>query len=153
MPSLYVYCRISHNEDDYELRTATDHERQCLLIWNDDDPREVSKEYGIHRRSVLENVPGFSVATGIPQDIMHDLFEGVVHTDLKLFLVHCINSRLFSIGFLNDRISRHDFLNNNPSPIESASKFRQSASQMMALIIELPIIIGHLSRVIIIPDA
>lgn len=134
--------QITYSEDDCELRTAADHERQCLRFWNDDDPREVSKEYGINRRSILENVPGFSVATGIPQDIMHDLFEGVVHTELKLFLVHCIDSRLFSIGLLNDRISRHDFIRSNPSPIESASKFRQSASQMMALITELPIIIG-----------
>lgn len=39
-------------------------------------------------------------------------------------------------------MARYDFPHNKPSPIESACRIRQSASQMMTLIIELPMIIG-----------
>lgn len=56
------------------------------------------------------------------EDIKHDLFEGGVHTKLKLFLSCCVGSRLFLIDFLNSRIFRHDFAHDNPSPLESASK-------------------------------
>ena len=134
--------QISYCEDDCELRTAAEHERQCLLLWTDDSPPNISKEYGINRRSILQNVPGFSVANGIPQDIMHDLFEGVVATELHLFLTHCVGSRFFSIALLNSRMTRYDFPHNKPSPIELTGKICLSASQMMALIIDLPIIIG-----------
>ena len=61
---------------------------------------ESHDKYGINRRSILQNAPGFSVATGIPQDIMHDLFEGVVATELQLFLTHCVESRFFPIALL-----------------------------------------------------
>ena len=75
--------QISYCEDDCELQTAAEHERQCMLLWSDEN---FSKEYGINRRSILENVAEFSVVNGIPRDIMHDLFEGVVATELQLFL-------------------------------------------------------------------
>ena len=39
--------------------------------------------YGINRRSVLEDVPGFSVVTSLPHDIMHDLFEGIAKKELN----------------------------------------------------------------------
>ena len=73
---------------------------------------------------------------------MHDLFEGVVATELQLFLTHCVESRFFPIALLNSRMTRYDFPHNRPSPIESTGRIRQSASQMMTLIIELPIIVG-----------
>lgn len=44
-----------------------------------------STMYGINRRSVLEDVPGFSVVTSLPHDIMHDLFEGIAKKELNLF--------------------------------------------------------------------
>ena len=69
---------------------------------------------------------------------MHDLFEGVVATELQLFLTHCVQSRFFPITLLNSRMARYDFPNNKPSPIESACRIHQSASQLMTLIIELP---------------
>ncbi len=49
-------------------------------------------------------LPGFSVTNGLPHDIMHDLFEGVVPYQLKLFLCHCVNARYFTINEVNKRI-------------------------------------------------
>ena len=48
--------------------------------------------FGINRRSILEDVPGFLVATGIPHDIMPDLFEGALPLELKLLLAHFVES-------------------------------------------------------------
>ena len=102
----------------YFLRTSTG----PLLnnIWN--------------RRSVLEDVPDFSVTTGLPHDIMRDLYKGVVLYKLKLLTNHCVNSGYFTIAELNDRISHFDFIADTPTPIDPAllrsgeHKLRQSAS-------------------------
>ena len=53
-----------------------------------------STNFGINRRSVLEDVPAFSVVTGIPHDIMHDLFEGVVPFELSPHYSLCRNEIL-----------------------------------------------------------
>lgn len=50
-----------------------------------------STTFGVNRRSILEDVPGFSVVTGLPHDIMHDLYKGVVKHELKLSLTYCID--------------------------------------------------------------
>ena len=52
----------------------------------------MSKEYGINRRSVLNDLKYFHVCNGafIP-DIMHDVLEGVLQYEIKLLLHHMIN--------------------------------------------------------------
>lgn len=105
-----------------------------------------STNSGINRRSILEDIPGFSVVSGLPHDIMHDLFEGVASIELKL-LLHCVTECYFSINFLNDRMRRFDFVENKPTLIDlksSEAKIRQSASQnlMITLITELPLLLG-----------
>lgn len=81
-----------YNEEQCELHTCVEHKMQCLDLWSDENPQHVSKEYGINRRSILENVPGFSVINGMPHDIMHDLSED---NGIETFLRHCIQSKLF----------------------------------------------------------
>ena len=76
---------------------------------------------------------------------MHDLFEGVASIELKLLLQHCVTEHYFSINFLNDRMRRFDFVENKPTLIDlksSDAKIRQSASQMITLITELPLLLG-----------
>lgn len=87
-----------------------------------------------NRRSALEDVPDFSVITGLPHDIMHDLYKGVVLYELKLLINHCVNSGYFTIAELNDRVSHFDFIADTPTPIHPAllrsgeHKLHQSAS-------------------------
>ena len=108
-----------------------------------------STSYGINRLSILEEIPGFSVTTGLPHDIMHDLFESVVPYQMRLLICHCVGEKFFTIEELNERIAAFDFLENKPSEIDSSlcrlndSKIRQSASQMMALCREFALIIGN----------
>ena len=108
-----------------------------------------STAFGINCLSVLE-VPGFSVINGLPHDIMHDLFEGVVPYEMKLLLCHCIQANHFTLQTLNDRICAYDFGSNRPVQIDPhvisnpSTKIRQSASQMRVLSTELPILIGDM---------
>ena len=92
----------------FELRTSQNHEALCQSLTGSQS-RENSVKYGINRTSILEEVPGYSLATGMPHDIMHDLFEGVVHYELKLFLFYCVFKKYFSIDTLNTRIRGYDF--------------------------------------------
>ena len=136
------------SEDRFKLRTPEQHEKHCqslIGIHRHDN----SVKYGINRTSILEEVPGFSVVNGLPHDIMHDLFEGVVHYEFKLFLQHCVSSKFFSIETLNNRLRGFDFgTEDKPSLIDPSSldhpnrKFSQSAAQTITLVRNLPILIG-----------
>ena len=53
---------------------------------------QYSTTYGVNYMSVLEEVLGYSIINGLPHDIMHDLYEGIVPYKLKLLLRHCLNS-------------------------------------------------------------
>ena len=133
-------------ESDCVLRTAQAHFEQCALLTGPLSAH-YSTSYGINRLSILEEIPEFSVTSGLPHDILHDLFEGVVPHHMTLLLCHCVNNKLFTIDELNERIGAFEFLNNRLSEIDrklchSESKVRQSASQMMALCHEFGLIIG-----------
>ena len=107
-----------------------------------------SIEYGINRHSSLDSLPHFTVITGIPHDIMHDLFEGVIPYELKLLLQHCIIKSYITLSTLNHRLKAFDFayfeISDRPAPIEDASKLRQKASQMWLLARMFPILVGDL---------
>ena len=97
--------------------------------------------------SVLEEAPGYSVINGLPHDMMHDLYEGIVPYELKLLLQHCVSCKYFTIDELNERIERTSFAKNkprliDPSAVASETKIRQSASQMMALSQHIPLLIA-----------
>ena len=89
------------------------------------------------------------MTNGLPHDIMHDLFEGVVPCEMKLLLSHCVQRKYFTIGELNERIKSFDFpKDNKPTLIDvdlikkPGNKVKQSASQMMTLCQVLPLIIA-----------
>lgn len=72
----------------------------------------------------------------------------MVPYELKLLLQHCIQSGYFSIMELNNRIAHYDFVDNAPTQIDPQiarhpeHKMRQSATQMIALAFEFPVLIG-----------
>ena len=107
---------------------------------------KVSVEYGINRVSSLDTLSYFSVIEGIPHDIMHDLYEGVVPHEMKLLVNHCISEAYFDLDTLNFRLEAFDFgyteTGDKPAPIVSDSRFRQGASQMWLLARVLPMLVG-----------
>ena len=128
------------------LRTPDSYFEQCSLL---EGPLKshFSTTYGVNFLSVLEEVPGFSVISGLPHDIMHDLYEGIVPFELKLLLRHSVDSKYITIHELSVRIENYGFDCNaprllDPSIIRGNDKIRQSASQMMTLCQHLPLIIG-----------
>ena len=135
------------SESSCVLRTAESYFEQCSLS---DGPLQshYSTTYGVNFMSVLEEVPGYSIINGLPHDIMHDLYEGIVPYELKLLLCHCLSSMYFTVDELNGRIERYGFDCNEPRLLDSSviqgnqSRIRQSASQMMSLSHNLPLIIG-----------
>ena len=136
-----------YTESTCVLRTSESYFEQCSLLYG---PlfNHYSTMYGINFLSVLEEVPGFSVINGLPHDLMHDLYEGIVPFEMKLLMCHCVRLKYFTINELNARVDKYGFTNNKPRHIDPAivrnpeSKIRQSASQMMALSQQLPLLIG-----------
>ena len=97
-------------ESSCTLRTPETYLQQCTLTGPLRD--HYTTTFGINRLSLLEEIPGFSVVNGLPHDIMHDLFKGVVPYELKLLIRHCVQAKYFMIGQLNHRIEAYDFGNN-----------------------------------------
>ena len=135
-----------YSESGCVLRNPEQHFNECEMLQGPLGSH-YSTNFGINRCSILEDVPGFSVVTGIPHDIMHDLFEGIVPYELKLLIIYCVRKKYFSIDLLNDRLKRFDFVHDKPSLIDanlcrSVTKIRQSASQMITLCRYIPLLIG-----------
>ena len=61
------------------------HFEQCALLTGSLSAHH-STSYRINRLSILEEIPGFSVTTGLPHYIMHDLFEAVVLYQMRLLI-------------------------------------------------------------------
>ena len=133
-------------ESDCVIRTPDTHFEQCALLAGPLSEHH-STSYGITRLSILEEIPSFSVTSGLPHDIMHDLYEGVVPYHLSLLLNYCVHEKFFTLEELNQRIGATDFLNTKPCLIDpnicrTESKVKQSASQMMTLCREFPLLIA-----------
>lgn len=134
-------------EDQFLIRTAESHADQCSRL---DGPQRstVSVEFGINRVPLLSSLPYFSVIDGIPHDIMHDLYEGVIPYELKLLLTHCTSKSYFEVHTLDQRLRAFNFgyteIGDKPAPIEDISRLRQSASQMWLLARILPLLVGDL---------
>ena len=138
-------------ESHFELRTADIHEQQCQLL---EGPLAIhhSVDSGVNRKSILETIPNFSVTRNLPNDIMHDLFEGVVPYEMKLLLKYCVYMKLFTVQLLNARLQSFDFgyseISDKPSQlgedVTKHGKVRQSASKMWLLITIFPFLVGDL---------
>ena len=78
-------------ESQFTLRSDEQHSYHCDVLERNDlssaDQQHFSLVYGVNRRSILNSLTYFSVASGalIP-DIMHDVLEGALPLELKLML-------------------------------------------------------------------
>ena len=88
------------------------------------------------------------MVNGILHAIMHDMYEGVLLYEVKLLLRHCVQSKYFTLKVVHERLQSCDFKVNEPTLIDERvfnnDSVRQSASQMMALAFELPLIVGDM---------
>ncbi|XP_077870141.1 uncharacterized protein LOC144363069 [Saccoglossus kowalevskii] len=113
--------------------------------------------YGINRRSILVDAPGFDVCTMLPQDIMHVVTEGVAQYELKEVLKeYILEQKLFSLSQLNSYLRNFHLpyfdVKNKPSEIlqktldSDDNRLRQSASQMHVFMKILPFFLAKTIR-------
>ena len=87
---------------------------------------EHSTTYGVNGPSPLSLIDYFFIANfQIPRDIMHVLFEGVLPLEVNLMLPSFMESGLFTLDFLNNRVShftygRAEAKNKPPKPFQKS---------------------------------
>ena len=86
-----------------------------------------SKEHGINRRSILNDLTYFHTCSGaLLPDIMHDVLEGGLQYEAKLMLNRFVyEDKYFTVEDLNYKIENFEFgytdAKNRPTPITSVT--------------------------------
>lgn len=103
------YCMATRNEindkwheDDFVIRTKEMHARHIQLIKQDPT---LSNTYGVTGESCLSALNSFDVTQGLPPDVMHDLYEGVIPFVMKHVIQHIVSSQLLTLDQLNERLA------------------------------------------------
>ena len=139
------------NSKHFEKRSDTNHRQHCEAI-SGPLSEHYSVAYGVVRRSILLDVNSYYMFEGgLPHDIMHDLYEGVVQYEMKLLLTYLVDKNLLTIQEFNKRLINFDYgyseVADKPTPITRANfksgdkKLRQGASQCMLLARILPLLL------------
>ena len=109
-------------EQKFQLREKTSHKIQCEEV-EKDNTGEKSKEYGINRNSVLNELAYFHVCSGaLVPDGMHDILEGALQYEIKLMLQVMMRTECyFPLSTLNSRLENIHYgymeIKSKPSPI------------------------------------
>lgn len=120
-------------EKHFELRNKYTHQEHCRGI-QDDTTGALSKEYGVNRDSILNQLTFFHVCDGsLLPDIMHDVLEGVLQYEAKLMLqVMVSKENYFTLDELNSRIENFELgymeSKNRPTAISSTTLFSNGNS-------------------------
>ena len=139
------------NPSELELRSDIKHHRDCNLL---DGPanEHYSKIYGINQRSILMDIPHFTMFNGgLACDIMHDVLEGVAPLEMSLILQHCIvTEKYITLDDYNYRLTHFDYEYteiSKPSIVSCSTivdgrSLKLSASQSLLLIRIFPFLVG-----------
>ena len=100
------------------------YDRHCTAIETSDD--DLSSQYGINLRSILNQSHYFHVIEGLPGDAMHDVLEGLLQYEVKELLKYAKNEQqFFTLDNLNHWIQNFDYgypdVSNKPSVISSGT--------------------------------
>ena len=121
--------KTKFKESDFMLRTPVTHQQQCITLDSKSGSSRVafSKDTGINHTSILDELQYFSVASGaLLPDVMHNVLEGVLKYETKLFLKHLIFAEgCFTLDQLNSPISKIELgymeSSNHPSEISAST--------------------------------
>ena len=112
-----------------------------------------TSSFGVKSYCVItKTLAHFSVHTGYPPDVMHDVFEGIVPVELAHCLALLISKKYFNLETLNKSILHFPYKwadkTNRPHAIPHTFSTRKriggNAHENWALLRLLPFIIGHL---------
>jgi len=85
-------------------RDKISHKDQCKLI-EKDSTGERSKEFGVNRDSILNELNYFHVCDGsLLPDVMHDILEGALQYEIKLLLHNMTENSVFTLQDFNSRL-------------------------------------------------
>ncbi|XP_054929068.1 uncharacterized protein [Dermacentor andersoni] len=94
------------HENEFTLRTKEMHARHAQLTQTD---KSLSSVYGVSGESCMNALQSFDVVQGLPPDIMHDLFEGVIPFAMKHVISHLVTNNILTLDRLNQRLSSFSF--------------------------------------------
>ena len=134
---------VLKNYNRYELRNVENFNASLDTVLSDET---INHSNGVKTWTPLNNLSEFHSTTHMPPCCAHDLLEGLVKTDLHLFLKHlCKNKKYFDMSFLNKAIDEFKFKGRDatlrPPHISINKNISGTASQMWALIRFLPVLI------------
>lgn len=139
-------CKKKVDSAGISMRTIVMYNQQLELVRNDSN---LSTVYGVKKDSVLNELDFFHVIGGMPSDLAHDLFEGIVPYIMKLVIIHCVRNGYFTLQYLNEQINGlaySDFdKTNRPGAVPTTlAKFKisQSASQTWCFFRLLPLMVA-----------
>jgi len=149
------YCEITHkafHASDGELvggtpRTA-DSYNQCIDRLNQMN-RQKKIYKGIKFNSVFNELQSFHVCLpGLAPCLAHDLFEGLIAYDLKLFIDYFVQEGWFSFNDLNKLLKTFPFTLSNkrdrPIPVEETSaRVKGGAWQVCVFLMTFPLIVRN----------
>ena len=143
------HCHLPRNqfqhvfvENDDMKRTIASYDKAVLSI--------NTHETGIKQVCALNKLKYFHAATNFVQDVMHDVFEGVMAYDLPLICQRLIAEKFFSLSMMNHRLQTFDYgyydVTNKPPTISSVNVEMMpfDAAQMWCFCRVLAITVGDL---------
>ncbi|XP_072047514.1 uncharacterized protein [Amphiura filiformis] len=149
------FCNVSKNNikehyrmsADLRRRTEASYNQQAEIVAGNED---LSSIYGMKQNSVLNELQYFHVTRGLPPDIAHDLFEGIVPQVLQQVISHCVRSGHFTLDYLNTQIRTFPYQKcdrvNKPTKLSknlATFKVKETAAQCWCLLRLLPLMVGH----------
>lgn len=121
-------------ESCFELRNETTHRQHCVSI-EQDASGKASKEYGVNRDSILNQLSYFHVCDrSLLPDIMHDLLEGVLQYVTKLLLQYMVNrEKYFTTVEFNSRLENLElgYMESRSRPTQISPKTLNSDSSSL----------------------
>ena len=138
--------QTAFDESKVTLRNPETYRRHISDLRAAEFPTDKKQACGIYAESALCSLhEDFPIERLVP-DVAHDLLEGVVPYVLVLILTELINAKLFSLSFINNRISSFDFKERNRPQklckVKGKLKVKQTASEMWLLLRVLPLLLG-----------
>ncbi|CAC5410253.1 unnamed protein product [Mytilus coruscus] len=132
--------------NDFTLRSIAMHQAQLANVAQDST---MSSVYGIKNDSPLNSLKYFHVAEGMPSDLAHDLFEGVVCEVMTNTIGYCVREKFFTLEELNNIITKFEFCTidkaNKPTTVSNQLrnlKVKQTAAQIWCFTRFLPLMVG-----------
>lgn len=141
----YKDLRKLYREDDFCLRTANSYDEELNKAMTSSD---IVTSWLVQRDCAFNVIPGFHVMRSFPQDIMHDILEGVIPLTLKTIISELKRSGIISIKDLNGLLQSFKYHKNDLKskprclcPISADGSIKLSASENFCVFRILPFIL------------